>query len=86
MEQKIQSALDWPKVRNELRAALSKISYNHDLYKMLSNIDNMITELSKEEVTARQRKNDTVVTTKIKSINESIQYVEKMLLYFALAN
>jgi cob(I)alamin adenosyltransferase len=86
MEQKIQSALDWPEVRNELRAALSKISYNHDLYKMLSNIDNMITELSKAEVTARQRKNDNIVTTKIKSINESIQYVEKMLLYFALAN
>lgn len=86
MEQKIQSALDWPEVRNELRAALSKISYNHDLYKMLSNIDNMITELSKAEVTARQRKNDAVVTTKIKSINESILYIEKMLLYFALAN
>jgi hypothetical protein len=86
MEQKIQSALDWPEVRNELRASLAKISYNHDLYKMLSNIDNMITELSKAEVTARQRKNDVVVTKHIKSINESIQYVEKMLLYFALAN
>ena len=86
MEQKIQSALDWPEVRNKLRTALSKISYNHDLYKMLSNIDNMITELSKAEVTARQRKNDAVVTTKIKSINESILYIEKMLLYFALAN
>jgi hypothetical protein len=46
----------------------------------------MITELSKAEVTARQRKNDAVVTKHIKSINESIQYVEKMLLYFALAN
>ena len=86
MEQKIQNSLDWPKVRNQLRAGLAKISYNHDLYKMLSNIDNMITELSKAEVTARQRKSDTEVTTKLKSINESIQYVEKMLLYFALAN
>ena len=86
MEQKIQNALDWPEVRNELRSALAKIAYNHDLYKMLSNIDNMITELSKAEVTARQRKNDVVVTKQLKSINESIQYVEKMLLYFALAN
>ena len=86
MEQKIQSSLDWPEVRSKLRASLAKISYNHDLYKMLSNIDNMITELSKAEVTARQRKSDTEVTTKLKSINESIHYVEKMLLYFALAN
>ena len=49
-------------------------------------IADMITELSKAEVTARQRKSDTEVTTKLKSINESIHYVEKMLLYFALAN
>jgi len=86
MEQKIQSSLDWPKVRSELRASLAKISYNHDLYKMLSNIDNMITELSKVEVTARQRKNDVAVTTQLEQINNTIQLIEKMLLYFALAN
>jgi hypothetical protein len=86
MEQKIQSSLDWPKVRGELRAALAKISYNHDLYKMLSNVDNMITELSKVEVTARQRKNDVAVTTQLEQINNTIQLIKKMLLYFALAN
>ena len=86
MEQKIQSSLDWPKVRSELRAALAKISYNHDLYKMLSNVDNMISELSKVEVTARQRKNDVAVTTQLEQINNTIQLIEKMLLYFALAN
>ena len=86
MEQKIQNALEWPVVRNELRIALAKIASNHDLYKLLSNVDKMVTELSKAEVQARQRKNDVVVETQLTHINDSIQYIQKMLLYFALAN
>ena len=46
----------------------------------------MVTELSKAEVQARQRKNDVVVATQLTHINDSIQYIQKMLLYFALAN
>lgn len=86
MEHKIQNALEWPEVRSELRVALAKIAYNHDLYKLLSNVDKMVTELSKIEVQARQRKNDVLVATQLTHINDSIQYIQKMLLYFALAN
>jgi hypothetical protein len=86
MERKIQTALEWPDIRSDIRARLAKIAYNHDLYKMLSNVDTMVTELSKAEVTARQRKNDAILTKQIEDINSAIHYIDKMLLYFILVN
>jgi hypothetical protein len=86
MNWKIQNSLEWPTIRAEIRNRLALIDYNHDMYKLLSNVDRLVTELSKSEVTARQRKSDTALSTHLVSINETIATIEKMLIYFALVN
>ena len=43
---------------NELKARLSKLSYNPDLRKVLHNIEIMVSEISKIEVICRQTKNN----------------------------
>lgn len=86
MNYKIENSLDWQQVRPKLTLLLSKIRYNHDIYKVLHNIDGMVVELSKLEVEARQRKSNSNTETKLSQINDAIHYVEKMITFLILVD
>ena len=77
---KIEHALDWDKVSTDLRQQLSKIDYNPDLKRMLRNIEKMVTELSKLEVSFRRSGKYSILEDKVIEINTAINHLEKLIL------
>lgn len=77
---KINHAIDWNEVRIEIQSQMSKIGYNPDLKKMLKNIDNMVTELSKLEVSFRRTQKYSMLDDKVNEINKAINHLEKLIL------
>lgn len=76
----IERAIDWNQVSNSLKRQLSTIGYNPDLHKMYKNIDSMVTELSKLEVTTRRYQKNNLTTDRVKEINNAINHLEKLIL------
>lgn len=77
---KIERALDWNKVSDDLRSQLGTVGYNPDLRKMFKNIDGMVTELSKLEVSFRRTQKYTMLEDKVAEINKAIDHLEKLIL------
>ena len=78
MELKV--ALDWQIISANLRKDLKNVSHNPDLKKMLQNIEDMVTELSRSEVIARQTKRTSMLIGQIEKINKSIGHLQKLIL------
>jgi glutamine synthetase type III len=76
----IQSSLDWNDVQSELRRQIGQLPYNPDLWKMLNNLDYMVTDLSKAEVEARRYHKLEYTKPKVDAINQAIDHLEKLLL------
>lgn len=79
-QMKIHRALDWNKVSIDLRTRLGAIGYNPDLQKMYQNIEKMVTELSKLEVTLRRTQKYSVLDERVLQINNAIDHLEKLIL------
>jgi hypothetical protein len=77
---KIQRALDWNQVSNDLSSQMNGIGYNPDLHRMHKNIDKMVTELSKLEVAIRRTGKFNMLDDKVAEINNAINHFEKLLL------
>lgn len=77
---KIERAIDWDKVSIDLRSQMSTIGYNPDLQKMFSNIDKMVTELSKLEVNFRRTQKYEMLDEKVAAVNKAIDHLEKLVL------
>jgi hypothetical protein len=77
---KIERAIDWDKVSIDLQSQLSNIDYNPDLKRMLKNIEKMVSELSKLEVTIRRSGKYSILDDKVLQINNSINHLEKLIL------
>jgi hypothetical protein len=77
---KIERALDWNQVSDQLRSQLNSAGYNPDLNKMLKNIDTMVTELSKLEVIGRRTQKYSFLDEKVLQINNAIDHLEKLIL------
>lgn len=73
-------AFDCVRTANNLHAQLKQVRYNPDLHKIYKNIENMVTEISKLEVTCRQRKNYSALEEPIARFNESVDRLEKLIL------
>ena len=82
---KIEHALDWHVVSDDLLRQLNSINYNPDLHKMHRNIGKMATELSKLEVTYRGKR-CTLLTDKVTEINNAIDRLEKFIIMAKLKN
>jgi len=80
MGMKIERAIDWNNVSNDLKSQLAGINYNPDLRKMFSNIDKMVTELSKLEVSFRRTQKYSVLDDRVLQINNAINHLEKLIL------
>lgn len=76
----IQTALDWNQVSLDLKRQLSTIGYNPDLQKMFKNIDSMVTDLSKLEVSSRRYQKTNLTVDKVAKINTAINHLEKLIL------
>jgi len=76
----IQTSLDWQAVYSELTKQIGQLPYNPDLWKMLNNISNMISELSKAEVKPRRLNKPEYNKEKVDAINKAIDHLEKLLL------
>ena len=77
---KIERALDWNQVSDQLRIQMNSAGYNPDLNKMLKNIDTMVTELSKLEVLGRRTQKYSFLDDKVLQINNAIDHLEKLIL------
>jgi hypothetical protein len=77
---KIERAIDWNKVSDDLRSQLGTIGYNPDLRRMYTNIDKMVTELSKLEVSFRRTQKYSMLDDKVLQINNAIDHLEKLIL------
>jgi hypothetical protein len=75
---KIKHAIDFQTL--DLKRELDSIGYNPDLKKMYNNITNMVTELSKLEVTARRINRDSYTSPLLEKINLAIDHLEKLIL------
>ena len=77
---KIQRALDWNKVSSDLSSQMNGIGYNPDLHRMHKNIDKMVTELSKLEVSFRRTQKFEMLDDRVADINTAINHLEKLVL------
>jgi pterin-4a-carbinolamine dehydratase len=76
----LKKALDWQTISAKLRKDLAAVSHNPDLKQVYKNIEVMVSELSKNEVIARQTKRDSMLASQIDGINKSISHLEKLIL------
>lgn len=79
------NAIEARKKYHELHLVVKKTNYNPDLYKVLKNIDQMITELSKLEVQGRNSNRTKSIEKQLESIKNSMDYLEKMILILRLS-
>jgi len=77
---KIERALDWNQVSIDLSSQMNGIGYNPDLHRMHKNIDKMVTELSKLEVSLRRTGKFEMLNDRVADINTAINHLEKLLL------
>lgn len=80
----IGSSLDWDLRRQSLKAQIKELPYNPDLKKLLSNIDEMVDDLSRAEVFARRYKKSIEDLPEVKKVNDAIQTLEKWIMLAAL--
>jgi len=76
----ITNAVSAKQVCSDLRIELLRIRYNPDLKRMLSNIDNMASEISKLEVICRQSKSNTRLAEPLVKLNEAVTNFRDLLL------
>lgn len=77
---KIETAIDFQIVSDQLRRSLRSVGYNPDLNKMFLNIEKMVTELSKIEVIARRNHKSNLTNERVAEINKAIDHLEKLIL------
>jgi hypothetical protein len=80
----IGSSLDWDIHRQQLKSQIQTLPYNHDLRRLLKNIDAMVDELSRAEVFARRHRKAIVDLPEVKKVNEAIETLEKWIVMAAL--
>ena len=82
----VSNTLEARKKLEDLILQIKKIRYNPDLFKMVKNIENMITELSKKEVDARRTKSKSHCEKILTELNQSLDYLEKLIIVAYIVN
>jgi hypothetical protein len=80
MVMKIEVSTDWQEIHRKLRLEMNAVGYNADLDRMLSNIDKMVSDLSKIEVEARRTRSTVLYREKLEAINNAIDRLEKLII------
>lgn len=75
----IKNSLEWVGTKDRLIKISTTVPYGRDLRKMISNIDPLVTELSRAEVIARRRKFYKVEEL-LSKINNDISLIEEYMI------
>lgn len=75
-----ETAVEAQKIVDELFRRLRELNYNPDLKKMMKNLEHLVTELSKAEVTARTNRAPGLADKPREELTRAIDYADKMLL------
>lgn len=78
----IQNALEWDAQRTVFKDKMQALPYNGDLRRMLKNIDEMVSNLSRKEVDLRQR--NKVPVQELAKVNDAIGTLEQWLIMATL--
>lgn len=81
---KLKASTEWFGIEDELKAMGRKLRYNSDLYDLLHNVRDRVSDLSKEEVKARSHRSNRVDELLV-LINDDIELIEEYLLIAILA-
>jgi pterin-4a-carbinolamine dehydratase len=73
----LKKALDWQTISAKLRKDLAQVSHNPDLKQVYKNIEVMVSELSKNEVIARQTKRDSMLASQVDRYQQEYQSFRK---------
>lgn len=84
MEREFDTALEARKIADQMHQELRTMRYNKDIRRVMSNINNMISQLSSLEVEARRSHKPSIVETKRTELANAIDYVQKMMLIMRL--
>lgn len=71
---------------DQLRSTVRRIQYNHDIHKIILNLNGLIKKLSQKEVFARQTKNTYVLDDSLRELNQAFDYAEKLILIATLCD
>jgi len=83
MDKDFSNAIEARTILSDYRSNLRGV-YSPDIEKMYDNIDQMITELSKLEVTVRRSRNKSKVVDKIQEIAEAMSVMEQYVMMYKL--
>jgi hypothetical protein len=75
----IQTSLDWPAVEQDLLVSSRGLRYQHQLVRMIHNINQSVSDLSRAEVAARRGKR-TQAEGILDQINQDIEMVREYIL------
>ena len=85
----IKNSLDWPKVESEIRRLGNILPiFDSDTKRVIKHVSQMITELSKLEVEARNTKSKSCIVKcneQAKKINEELKQIQKIHLMSVLS-
>lgn len=85
---KLTTSLDWQKIRSDLVHKAEIVGkYSHEMKKIVTNLDEMITRLSVEEINCRRHQKQTKTHKELcDKINEEIENYERMITFGVLLN
>lgn len=82
----IKQATEWNEVRDKLLNQIYDLPvYNPDFFKMLHNIDHMVTQLSRLGVEHKRNPEHWALVEQLEKINNTINLVEKYILLTTLS-
>ena len=83
-EIKFKTALEASYILDDLRKQARQLHYNKDIFKLIKNAEKLLNELGSAEVRARQLHKDYLANKPRENLEQSIDYIEKMLLILRL--
>lgn len=69
-----------------LKSQIRHIKYNHDIHKIILNLNGLIKTLSQKEVFARQTKKHYVLDEPLHELNQAFDYIEKLIIIATLCD
>lgn len=79
----IKSSLDWPAIETDFLKKSAGLAHSRDIKKMIHNLQNSVSELSKAEVLARRGKPH-LAEELLAKVNDDIKLLEEFILIAAL--
>ena len=79
------TAVEASAIIHDLIGNAQRLPYNKDIYKLINNLRDLLNDLSKAEVMARQQNNPNWIKTPHTKLAQAIDYTEKMILLYQLS-